>query len=375
MSPAAITNGTNGDHPPTPEVTKPGEIGFKCEYKIYHEQQGKLPGAPPERKSLAKLSDLKSYIPGSADEDAACAFIATQKYSDKGERDKVVLKIQSPLLLKAFRDVVASYPTVPNTFQYPFELESPFHMLLHYWDELHAYAKSAEDEDVRKHLDLLFEFMDVELGEERSKFLAMVNKGQITYKTLWQVFRPGDLVYKDESEHPWLLTCVKTAYETNKCDGPFLEVHCTYTDFDGKALGNAEHMVRIIQKQFFGGDNPANIASLPCYPRKFVQAGPDLEETLEKRGRKFLGIRDVTVKYYSGLASYLKEPPMNFFHSMLEKKSGLWIPFTVCTLLFHPTLSLIRKRSWVQRATGRKQPYTCRTMRVLEQKRLSRPAI
>jgi hypothetical protein len=47
----------------------------------------------------------------------------------------------------------------------------------------------------------------------------------------------GQLVYTEVDSHAWLLRLEKTAYEESKVTGPFLEVHCTYTDYDGQRHG------------------------------------------------------------------------------------------------------------------------------------------
>lgn len=268
-------------------------------------------------------------------------------FTEKNELKSIALEVNSPHLLKAFRDVVKSYPTVPSDFSKPFELTGPFQMLIHYWDELHQYRTATDDDYVRQHLSLLFDFMNHEIGLDREKIQMMVQKNQITYLNAWTLFRPGDLLYMTVMGQPWLLKCEKTAYEENTAVGPYMVVYCTYTDHDGISEGRAAHEIWIIQKKKFGSENPAFITDLPIYPRRFVSSeerGQDLENRLKERGRKFLALKGVCVQAYNGLAQYLKEPPYTYYHPSMAEFDGTWLPFTVSindwTALLHSPSSL-----------------------------------
>lgn len=54
-----------------------------------------------------------------------------------------------------------------------------------------------------------------------------------------------------------------------------------------------------------------------------------LEESLEKRGRKFLQSQGKEVKSYDGLAEYLKEPPYSFYDPDMAEFAAVWLPYTV----------------------------------------------
>lgn len=233
--------------------------------------------------------------------------------------------------------MVKSYTTVASDFTAPFELKGPFQMLMHYWDELDQYRTDTEDTYVRQHLNLLFDFMAHEIGPDRERVQIMVQKKQITYLYAWTIFRPGDLLYTTVMGHPWLLKCHKTVYEESTKHGPYMEVHCTYTDHNGTLEGQASHTFTIFQKRKFGSENPAIVTDLPVYPRSFVEgtartgSGEGLEARLEERGRKFLAFKGVSVCAYDGLAQFLKEPPYSFYDPDMADFDGTWLPFTVST--------------------------------------------
>lgn len=314
------------------ETEKPGfdtnmavpdlDIGSRCEFRTYHKILRKEGG-----KAVKLVTD--PFKSEKKDADSTYALVIKRDYSNKEGHGSVTLKINSPHLLQAFRQVIKSYPSVSSDFNSPFELSSPFQMLMHWWDELDIYRRETEDANVRMHLNLLFEFMEFEIGPDREKVMATVGEGRITYFNAWILFRPGDLMYTKVLDRPWLLRCEKSVYEESTQKGPYLEVHGTYTDHDGTHIGEAKHKVVLYQKKLFGQENPALIVDLPIYPRKFVKDEVDLEERLIERGQKFLAHKAVSVEEYDGIAHYLKEPPYSFWHPDMAEFDGVWLPYTV----------------------------------------------
>lgn len=300
------------------------ETGLRCEFKTYRTTP-KKDGRLQTEVLTEAFGDLHF-----SDSDTPYALVIHRNFTEKNEPESVNLTINSPHLLSVFREVVGEYATVPSDFTRPFELRSPFQVLLHYWDELDKYRQETSDTYTIQHRNLLFDFMEHEIGPDRNNIMAMLeSKGQITYSSAWVIFRPGCLVYTQMMGHPWLLRCQKTAYETSTKLGPYMEVHCTYTDDDGTAVGEAAHTVVLYQKKKFGSGHPAFVTDLPIYPRDFVEGQDDLEERLEKRGQKFLEIKDMSVQAYEGLAQYLKEPPYSWFDPGMDEFDGVWLPYAV----------------------------------------------
>ncbi|KAJ0376892.1 hypothetical protein COL26b_004948 [Colletotrichum chrysophilum] len=293
-------------------------------YHAIHKKGGKVTtetltdpfGLPPHAQETSK--------------DSSYALVINRKFDkDNSEQPKsVTLKVNSPHLLQAFHDVVGpKYPTVASDFKSPFELQSPFQMLVHYWNELETYREETDSPDMRVHLGMLLQFMEHELGEDRKALLDMLKTKQVTFLTAWVLFRPGNLLYTKVLDHPWILMCHKTAYEQNSSAGPYLEVHCTYTDYNGAIVGETARKITIFQKQQFGGDSPAFITDLPIYPRKYVDA-ESLDARLEDRGRRFLQHKEVSVEAYDGIAQYLKEPPYSYYSVDMDRYPDLWLPYT-----------------------------------------------
>ncbi|KAI1461859.1 P-loop containing nucleoside triphosphate hydrolase protein [Annulohypoxylon moriforme] len=295
-------------------------VGEKCEFKAYHE-------TIKNGQSSTELTSDPFNKGAFHGEDSAFALVIKRSFQEH-RPDKTTLQVNSPYILGAFREVVKSYLSVPSDFATSIELHSPFEMLVHYWNELHEYQQSQTDPVAQEHLDLLLKFMDHEIWPNLERAHSMIQKQQISYDNAWIIFRPGDTMYTEMNGHSWLLVCQKTAYEENMESGPYLEVHCTYTEHNGMFKGQATHVVNMNQRTKFPAGNPVPITDLDIYPRKFVKEGTSLENRIRNRGERFLALWDNSTVAYDGAAEWLKEPPFDFYDPSRTKFRGVWLPYT-----------------------------------------------
>jgi hypothetical protein len=302
-----------------------GGCGEQCEIQICNIR----PKGTEVKLGLQHLSDR---------EDNTFALVVERKFDKRNDLDTTTLRVNSPHLLRVFKDVVKQHPAVPADYDAPFEMESPFEMLFHYYDELHAHAEKDELEDVsRMHLRLLLGFMKAEIGPSKALVDSMVAAGSISYAALWTIFKPGQLVYTILDKHPWVLRLEKTAYEESRAIGKYLEVHCTYLDYDGQRAGEARSMIRIRQKQNFAAEHPAKITRLPVYPLEWADE-EGLQKRLAERGAKFLTLSGIQIKAYDGLLRYLKEPPYDFYDPDMGEFPGVFLPDTVSSRPYETSL-------------------------------------
>ncbi|KAF1989339.1 P-loop containing nucleoside triphosphate hydrolase protein [Aulographum hederae CBS 113979] len=295
----------------------PPPTGSNCEIRILQARFKK-----DGKKEIIARDGFEAERP-SADEEYA--LVLSQSFDKKNVLEKTELRVNSAQLLKCFRDLVGAYPTVPSNFKTPFEMEAPFGMLFHYWGPLKELRDETKDDVLRMHLNLLLEFMRIEMGKDKEKHDSMLRKRHITFASLWTIYKPGDILYAEENGHSRLLVCEKTAYEETTRMGQFLEVHCSYTDYDGNNVGKAKHIFYVRQKQHFAAENPSAIAELPVYPRKFLPNQDrinELENELTRRGRRYLKFKGVQIKCYNGVAKWLKDPPAYFWHPDLADFPG-----------------------------------------------------
>ncbi|KAJ5654063.1 ATPaseAAA-typecore [Penicillium lividum] len=295
-------------------------MDVKCEFKVYRHIKKK------DGEIAVKVITNAFESLAFGDEDTPYALVINRYLSEKNQLEKISLQINSKHILRVFREVIGSYPTVPFDFSSSFILESPFQMIFHHWGDLDERRQSTEGVEERMHLNLLFDFMEHEIGHDRSVMQAMVRNKQIKYLSLWCIFRPGDLVYQEFLEHPWLLKCERTAYEESKVKGPYFEVHCVYTDHDGTLAGETKTVINIFKKRSFASENPANITDLPVYPRTFVEEKDELEVRVRERGRRFLALSGVSIQQYDGQAHFLKEPSFDYWDPDMAGFEGVWLP-------------------------------------------------
>ncbi|KAJ2992188.1 hypothetical protein NUW58_g2251 [Xylaria curta] len=278
----------------------PPSVGNKCEFKAYRETI--KDGVPSSEQVLDPFADY-----GSRSDDSTYALIIKRTF-EHGQPKKTTLTVNSPYILKAFRDVVRSYDSVSSDFTSSLNLEGPFTMLVHYWDELDEYRRALSHVEERKHLDLLFEFMNNELKSDRDEALNMIQRGQIAFANAWVIYRPGTVLYREFMGEPWLLVCNKAV--------------------NGTTVGNVEDVTKMCQRDVFPQENPVAITGLQVYPRRFVPIGDSLERHLRTRGEKFLALKDSSTVRYNGPAQWLKPPPFDFYDPSGCKFRGVWLSYT-----------------------------------------------
>ncbi|KAI5859741.1 P-loop containing nucleoside triphosphate hydrolase protein [Durotheca rogersii] len=277
-----------------------------------------------------RRSGTKSKIglESNVDDGAAFALRVVFEFGDKALPEITRLTVNSPHLLKILKSVVKNHPYASTDFESPFEIEKPYQILYHYWDNLHAaYELDDTTDEERVHLKLLLKFMQQEMGQDKERAKSMVNSGRITFAMLWTIFRPGDLMYIRDHAGPRLLRLVRTAYDENVPQGKYMDVFCWYNDYDGNCFGLAQERVRIIQKKVFPGEQSAPVKSLPVFPRSFSTEGPSLEDELAERGHRFCTAQREHVQFYSGLAWHVKEIPLDWFHPEYNNEPAVWEPY------------------------------------------------
>ncbi|OTA86681.1 hypothetical protein M434DRAFT_149967 [Hypoxylon sp. CO27-5] len=263
------------------------------------------------------------------DEGTSYALRAEVKYDEKGFQTYTTLEVNSPYLLKIFKSIVGHYAPLATNFESPFEMQSPYPLLYHYWDEIHAAYKQEEQSDnARMHLRLLLKFMRKKMALDRERIQSMLKTSSIEFSTLWAIFRPGDLAYSIVDGHSWLFRLERLAYEENTTQGKYAQISCSYVDYDGVRFGRTSHGFRILQKQLFPAEQPCQITNLDVFPASYVNGIDEIMKMLVERGGQFLRIRDVQLKNYQGVARYLKDRPGNWYDPDANEDPGSWLPYT-----------------------------------------------
>ncbi|KAI0155018.1 P-loop containing nucleoside triphosphate hydrolase protein [Xylariaceae sp. FL1272] len=330
--------------------------GKQCKIKAYHETiKDGLPVSKPIDNPFGEYEDR--------DADSVFALVVKRTF-EPSQPKKISLTVNSPHILTAFKRVVPQQYPVASDFTKPLVLQTPFSMLVHYWHELEAYRneESQPKSEQRQHLDLLFEFMEKELQSDRDIAMKMIYKGNIAFNNAWMIFKPGEVLYSEHNDHPWLLKCQKAVYEKHPDEGPYMEVHGEYTDHDGEVVGTAVVKCKLSQREVFPQDTSVPITGLRVYPRNYnTSHSSRLEVRLADRGRKFLELQEKVTMRYQGSAEWLKTPPLDYYDPSGCQYRGVWLPYTETgrVILDRKTYREEQKMNSVRVKSDKPVPATC----------------
>ena len=324
-----VQDGKKNDNPPeqksgdSPELV---ELGQKCDLKSLEERYNK--------DGALEVSECGKFRKGSKERFEDYALVTTQIFNKDSTLRTATLQVNSPHILQILREVVGLYATQPAGFELPITEEAPFALFYHHKVELQDYKP--KDDIVKQHHRLLLDWIDAELGKISREVDRLTSKGFITFPLLWAIYKPGELQYSILHGHPRLYRLETVAYKDNgPAKGPSFEVNNKYVDYNGTTVGLARERLPMFDRQIFTGTSPTRIASLPVFPRKFID-DHTLEERLRIRGNRMLEFKGIRVMHYEGLLEYLKLPPYAWWGPVCER-DGVWTPISVsdATLFAH----------------------------------------
>jgi hypothetical protein len=282
------------------------EFGVRCEVKdlMLRTRKGEIEIVEKNSKS----SNEDPY--------AKYALVSKQAFDESHHLTGTTLEINSPHILKAFKDVITYYPGEALDFSSKFTIDDPYMMLLHHYDDLQNYREKVEDTTTKMHISLLLDHLDNEAGPKGMEIKEQIKAGLITFPLLWMIFKPGDLVYQYKNGHTRLFQVRKHGYGESRSGGKYFDISCSFVSFDGVKVGIAGDKLRIWDRREFFGLFPTSITSLSAFPSKFLDEARrmEMEHAMAERGQRYLKIRDMCVKQYDGLFLYLKRPPWDYYN-------------------------------------------------------------
>ncbi|KAI9699023.1 MAG: hypothetical protein M1836_003212 [Candelina mexicana] len=226
---------------------------------------------------------------------AEYALVSTRVYGVDGLYQSTQLEIKSRFIKKALRKVIKYYPGQPvDTAQVI--LNDPPKPLFHYRKELEDYKHAKADEETKKHLELLFKFVDSVLKSQVERFKDLTKRGITAFSLVWMLFKPGDIVYTEKDGQP-------CCYMIAKCDvsrnffGKSWHLTCIGTNYDGSKFGKTSEVLKIPQ---FEGTR--DITSLNVFPLRFHSQESQVKARLLERGNRFFAMRGCQHMSYKGMA-------------------------------------------------------------------------
>jgi hypothetical protein len=290
-----------------------------------------------------KTKDVTHEQAEPKDPHAVSALVSTQNFDQENKPTDKTLRINSPHLLRALNRKIKYYPSHKLGFEEPVEISSPFALLFHYEHELSEYKSAIDDEAAKKHLTLLSNYLADQDGAAGTE---LINAGLITFRLLWSLFKPGDLMYTRERGHDRLYWLESTAYGDRPTAGKYLQLDCSYTAFDEKRLGRARQKLRIYESVECPGSNPVLIESLSVSPLKCYKGSAEqIKNRLSLRGKEYEKRKGRRLWEYKGMCMRLKTPPGSYYYDDEDSFSGVWLPHTVSTVRQLPQSALCLTRA------------------------------
>ncbi|KAM0330855.1 hypothetical protein ACHAQA_003810 [Verticillium albo-atrum] len=237
--------------------------------------------SPAENKSTAKYAVLVRNI----------------KSTDAHKKlEAHSIAIQSPWLKEALGHILEDYPGVACELA-KLEFEAPFQPFVHRWAEFVAYRQREDlDEQTKEHLTILHDILVYEIGRDIAAFEDYMKNGVITFKDLWMIFAPSDVIVAAHQGPLSAFELYETEYRETQC-GNILSIAAECVDYDGTNFGR--HKERLSIPEFIGAKP---ITGLNAFPLKFHEERESLVASLTKRGQIFEKLAGHHYKQYHGNA-------------------------------------------------------------------------
>lgn len=211
------------------------------------------------------------------------------------------LCIQSQKLCSIVRQIVNSTYDSLSITATPIVFPEPFFELFFRRDEIRRYAG-----DGQKEVKLSHDFMRDQkpLQDSITEYGNLIPAGKISYKSLWTIFPPNELLYVKGKyfEQCWL--CRDIHVETTKFAWV---VHGIRLDYDGQRIGMARQSCEISFKRSIGAI--LEISQLPLVPFRFLptQEQDRIRARFLSRGRL---LKEILTDDLHGFACKEYEGPM-----------------------------------------------------------------
>ncbi|KAJ3493533.1 hypothetical protein NLG97_g4666 [Lecanicillium saksenae] len=252
------------------------------------------------------------------DDDDDNIFLVRRTFDVQGRYRQTFVDIRSKLLRECLKETIGEVKGVTFVEEIP-KLDPDFLFL--YFDDLHAHykklkstnptgdskrerAKNAKKLDIKTmHLKVLLKYLRKDYAEIKRQVDSLLRNGLITFDLLWAIWKPKSLVYTTtygNDDEPRVFRVESVERHANMQKGEFVHIDGKYFEYDGKNFGYGS-----IAEEIGSFRGARKITSLPCYPLRFHRDESGVRAKLIERGKKFVELRGVHYKSYSGMA-YLK---------------------------------------------------------------------
>ncbi|KGQ04494.1 26S protease regulatory subunit 4 [Beauveria bassiana D1-5] len=335
QSPAPAPSTTAPPPPPPPQQESPAArrrrafrlgIPFEVEEEKKSKSPPKKDGKPSFRRvdfvwdSAALCFKIRDTADAQSqdEEDEENIFLVRRTFDTQGRYRQTFVDIRSKLLRECLKETIGEVKGVTFVEEIP-KLDPEFLFL--YMDDLRAHykhlknvkpagdtkkerAKNAKKLDLKiVHLKVLLKYLKKDYTEIKRQLDSLLRNGLITFDLLWALWKPKSLAYTTtygDDDEPRVFRVEGAERHANMQKGEFYHIDGKYFEYDGKNFGYGSMAEEVGS---FRGTR--KITSLPCYPLRFHRDVEGVRRKLTERGKKFVELRGVHYKSYSGMA-YLK---------------------------------------------------------------------
>ncbi|PHH93223.1 hypothetical protein CDD83_10161 [Cordyceps sp. RAO-2017] len=172
----------------------------------------------------------------------------------------------------------------------------PYMPIVHRWDELRDFHKTATDEAQLKACRDLVDFLGPIVGPSVDALDQTRRTGNVAFESLWQIFPPGEQVMTKVFGQDAVCRVVKYNKRRKTAISPAAWiVDLEYVTWNGDECGYEKTRVTIVDY-----DGYQRALSLPAWPLSFSAQADSIKEKMIGRGRKFEELRTYHFMHYHG---------------------------------------------------------------------------
>jgi len=228
------------------------------------------------------------------------------------------LEIRSPLILRLLRNLVAFYPGTDLNGA-SVRIPEPYMLLWHHHTALRCFLqKDSNDEDTKKHLRGLLEFLDSNESDAKEfKALDQAPRGTgvISYRNAWYLYRPGCWVSRwDPALSTTVLRVIKSVEAASKTGLKLAPV------FDGLTIryrglsseGTTSIWLKEKSEDIKENQFSAKVSELQVVPLEYAQNQEEILRVAGQRGLKYWQLTSQCLQEFVG--SRTDDTPDVSFH-------------------------------------------------------------
>tara|TARA_R110002003_G_scaffold27_17_gene1466 strand:- start:1078 stop:2112 length:1035 start_codon:yes stop_codon:yes gene_type:complete len=280
-----------------PEDAIPEDAGLKLELRKYDVREDSKGNKIP--LETGKTREFRIPV----DKDHGSAMVVTKTYFGDRTLKNTELVIRSPHIRTAMVSAIKKYPGVSLTEEKITVIGEP-RCLFHFRKELLAYGRGLTERTAAQHVAFALNYMQTTLAHDLVHYNNCIAKhGEapgLDFARLWMQYRPGELIFVDSSSMPWvgrLSHMIRTGIFVKRWELILERIMWT-----GSKLQYFDEEVTIMEYDGF-----KRFKDLSAYPLKYHPEYHSIRQTLLERGNKYLALRGVHQRYYSGTSRWASD--------------------------------------------------------------------